>query len=194
MQKHCFVSGKLFPAFGSVLPYQSVSHYPAFPSFEQSSMASSSQSKGHWPWNLIFRKHPPREAHEGVPEDHSPGLARSFRFSKDHRLHTLPLCENCNSLTRERLTQVKAYNLLRNCYDLIGTSKRCRLCAFIAQSLLNREGQSLQTRFIQWDDTISLETPLSLLLKDDYLEVILGNSNTDQPVAELFEHNEPSTV
>ena len=151
------------------------------------------QPKGRWPWEKLFWRSP-REALEECSSDPSPSPPRSYRFSRDHRLHTLPLCENCDALTRECLTQAKAYNLLKNCFDLIETSKRCRLCAFIAQTMLYREGQRLRDRISGYGVTADMNWPLSLAMRHGFLEVFLGNSDSCGPMTELREYSESSTV
>jgi hypothetical protein len=107
---------------------------------------------------------------------HRKKSSRSYLSTKDHGLHNLQLCRACNSLSLELITQASAHVHLKNCFELVKTSKRCRLCAFIAQTLLQNQTRSLRSWIYAHDISPHLNWPLCLALRNGCLQITLGES------------------
>src|SRR5436309_3521626 len=86
--------------------------------------------------------------------------SKSYLFTKDHGLRSLQLCRACHSLSLELITQASAHIHLENCFELVKTSKTCRLCAFIAQTLLQNDTRSLRGWIYGQDITPDFKWPL----------------------------------
>jgi hypothetical protein len=98
----------------------------------------------------------------------------SYLLTKSHGLHNLDLCKACSDLDLRSLAQQESHIHLKNCFELIKTSKCCRVCAFISQTLQKGGSRKLQSVLVSYDILPDLNVPLCLRLESGSLEVILG--------------------
>ncbi|KIW19547.1 hypothetical protein PV08_00119 [Exophiala spinifera] len=99
----------------------------------------------------------------------------SYLETKSHGLHNLSLCRACDNLDPRCLPHQPAYIHLKNCFHLNKRSQKCRLCAFISQSLGAVGSRDVRQILVSYDISPKVGVPLSLSLRCKFLEVNLGD-------------------
>jgi hypothetical protein len=107
---------------------------------------------------------------------------RSSLLTKDHGLHALSLCRACRNLDFKSLSATSSRVHLKNCFKLIERSRKCRLCAFIAQTFQGTRDTSAQNQLVAFDIIPESNVPLCLKLNDGQLHITAGE---DLPVAAI---------
>lgn len=113
---------------------------------------------------------------------HLEAAPASYLDTKSHGLHNLGLCKACSDLDLRCLSEQTPHVHLKNCFQLAKTSQKCRLCAYISQTLDVRGSRTVDKVFVARDILPQSEVPLCLSLKEGYLEISSGKFG---PVARL---------
>jgi hypothetical protein len=94
-------------------------------------------------------------------------------IAKAHHLHDLGLCRYCYNIDLDKLADGASHVHSKNCFDLIETSKECRLCAYVSSALRNGDSRSLYKVLVSRDASPNQQVPLSITLTTTDLEVEL---------------------
>ena len=98
---------------------------------------------------------------------------QSYLSTKDHGLHKLSLCRECQKLSVRRMCAPEGCLYLKNIWSLLKTQARCRFCAFIAQSIRGTRASSLRSQLVGRDLGFEYKYAVYLNLANGRLNVNL---------------------
>ena len=100
-------------------------------------------------------------------------LESSYLSTKDHGLHKLSLCRACQKLSIRRISAPEGCLYLKNIWSLFTTQRKCRFCAFIAQTIRGPRDSNLRNQLVGRDLVFSHRYTVYLVLENGRLSVNL---------------------
>jgi hypothetical protein len=86
--------------------------------------------------------------------------SRSPFVTVAHGLHNMELCSACEALDVRRLQDLAYHRHLRDVFDLVETSKACRLCSLLAAHLVRKQVSTRLDSAIGSDSHRALKIPM----------------------------------
>lgn len=101
-------------------------------------------------------------------------LQSSYLTTKNHGLHKLPLCKACQKLNLRSMCAPEGFLYLEDVWTLLKTQRKCRFCAFVAQTIRGTRTSSLRNQLVARDLVCGYKYPMYLTLANRSLNVNLG--------------------